>query len=64
LSEKVVQLKPGETGPPSLCVGDKRPCYVGRWTDDAHWRCGTSQCGSDYLAGRASLSKTKEADHG
>ena len=34
------------------CAGDGKPCYVGAGTEDAHWRCGTSGCGSDYLAGR------------
>lgn len=42
------------------CVGDGKPCYVGANTDDAHWRCGTSGCGSDYLAGRAALSQGEE----
>lgn len=31
-------------GPPAICHKDGRPCYVGRGTDDAHWRCGTIQC--------------------
>jgi hypothetical protein len=28
------------------CLHDGAPCYVGAGTDDAHWRCGTVQCGS------------------
>lgn len=28
-----------------LCHKDGRPCYVGKGTDDAHFRCGTVQCG-------------------
>jgi hypothetical protein len=31
---------------PELCPKDKRPCYVGGGTDDAHWRCGTVACKS------------------
>lgn len=27
------------------CVKDGQPCFVGRGTDDAHFRCGTVQCG-------------------
>lgn len=27
------------------CSKDGKPCYVGAGTNDAHWRCGTSQCG-------------------
>lgn len=45
----VVALRPA----PELCVGDGKPCYASAGTDDAHWRCGTRQCGSDYLSGRS-----------
>ncbi len=30
---------------PDMCPSDDLPCYVGQGTDDAHWRCGTVQCG-------------------
>lgn len=35
--------QPKTTG--NLCKNDGKPCHVGGGTDDAHWRCGTVQCG-------------------
>jgi hypothetical protein len=32
-------------GGAQTCGKDRQPCYVGADTDDAHWRCGTVQCG-------------------
>lgn len=29
----------------ALCMRDNLPCYVSAGTPDAHWRCGTVQCG-------------------
>jgi len=28
-----------------ICHKDGAPCYVGKGTEDAHWRCGTGACG-------------------
>lgn len=33
-----------------ICTWDKKPCYVSVDTDDAHWRCGTIQCGRNKEA--------------
>lgn len=32
-------------GKPELCPGDNSPCCVGLFSNDEHWRCGTSACG-------------------
>ena len=35
-----------EETPASCCTIDRQPCYVGKGTMDAHYRCGTVQCGA------------------
>lgn len=36
--------QPIAADPAGLCAKDGRPCFVGRGTDDEHYRCGTSAC--------------------
>ena len=36
--------------PPADCPYDGRTCYVSAGTDDAHYRCGTGQCGRPLRA--------------
>lgn len=44
LVERLVRMG-HERATSHLCSRDGQPCYVGADTDDAHYRCGTVQCG-------------------